>query len=118
MAKINVDQICEVRILDRRAHPYYEYREAKKSWLWGDREAGFYETLPIHGPELLTVEEIERSGELVCADKTVYYRPRIFIKMSNGDVNYLYFDTKDAAKEYFESAHEFSQIKWIDHVCA
>ena len=113
MRKINSEQVCEVRILDKTEHPYYEYREARKSWLWGERKAGFYYTLTMDSPDFMTVEEIEKSGELVCVDKTVYFRPRIFIKMSNGDMNYKYFDTKGDAKKHFESAPEFVGIKWV-----
>ena len=113
MIKINSEQVCEVRIFDKREHPHYEYREAQKSWFWGEQKAGFYYTLTMDGPDFMTVEEIEKSGELVCVDKTVYLRPRIFIKMSNGDVNYKYFDTKGDAKKYFESAPEFVGIKWV-----
>ena len=115
MEKINADQICEVRILDRRQHPHYVYMGAKKSFIWGNRKEGFYYTLVVGGPEFMTVQEIEADDSLVCLGSMVFYRPRIFIKMSNGDTKYKYFDTKSAAIEYFQNAPEFSGIKWVDH---
>jgi hypothetical protein len=112
MTKINVDQIVEVKILDKTEAEFYEYRTARKSWFFGNRKAGFYYTLTFSGPVFTPVEEIEKSGEMVCYNKVVYYRPRIRFKMSNGDVKYLYFDTRYEAIKYFETAPEFAGIKW------
>lgn len=117
MIKINVDQICEVRILDKRPHPYYEYRPAKKSFIWGNRAEGFYDTLTMGDPELTPVEDIEKGGELMCIDQVVYFRPRIFIHMNNGEKKYKYFDTKEEAIEYFQKSPEFAGIKWADNIC-
>lgn len=116
MRKVNADQICEVRILDHTPHPFIEYKEAKRS-IWGKREAGFYNTLSISGEEHMSVEEIEKDGQSVCIGKKVFWRPRIFIKMSNGDRRYMYFKTIGEAKSRFEHDPNFKGVKWIDDVC-
>ncbi len=113
MKKINVAQICEVRILGRRENELYEWKPEKKSWLFGNTQEGFYYTLTVHGPKLMTVEEIESDGSLVCDNKVVYFRPRIYVKMSNGDTSFRHFDTKAEALRYFETSPEFSGIKWV-----
>lgn len=111
MNKINIAQIVEVRVLPRRKNPHYEYREAWHSWFFGSREAGFYD---VFDSELMTPGEIEKDDGLVCVDKVVYFKPRIYMKMSNGDDHYLYFDTEEAAQEYFNTAPEFEGIKWLN----
>lgn len=115
MGKVNADQICEVRILNHTPHPHIEYKEAKRSF-WMKREAGFYNTLSIFGEEIMTIEEIEKDGQLVCIEKQAFWRPRIFIKMSNGDKRYMYFKTIDEAKLRFEQDPNFKGVKWIDDV--
>lgn len=113
MSKINVSQICEVRVLGLRTNTQYEWREAVNSF-WCKQEEGFYDLLTIGSPVLMTVEEIEANDGLVCVDKRVCFKPRIYMRMSDGSVVYKYFKTLEEARTYFETASEFRGITWLD----
>lgn len=116
MGLVNAEQICEARILDFSPYPHYEYREAEKSIINGNRKAGFYNTLSLFGERMITVDEIEKDGQMICVGKQVFWRPRIFLKMSNGDRRYMYFESLEEATTRFNNDPNFSHIKWIEDV--
>lgn len=114
ISKLNAGQICSVKSYTNSYCRYYVYKESKKFLFFTIRKEGFYYTMTLHGHEYTTVEEIEKSGQFVCRDKKVFYKPHLEIKMSNGEVYEKYFETEQELKDFMES-DIMKEVKWINY---
>lgn len=112
--KLNVGQICSVTSYMNLYCKYYTYKEEKKLLFFTIRKEGFYWRMALHGHEYMTVEQIEKSGQFVCRDKKVFYKPHLEIQMSSGNVYEKYFETVQELKDFMES-DIMKEVKWINY---
>jgi len=95
MNKINIEQICTIRVMIDYVNRRYEYREEKKFLWWVISPAGFYYVHAIH-PYLITPEEIAVKNQHRCIirDKEVIFKPHVEITLSNGLMYEKFFETQ------------------------
>lgn len=91
MEKLNVEQICSIKIYRKSICRWYMYKQYKKSF-WGDTKEGFYD-LSFGESKIITKDQIEQDKELYCDDRIVFCYPHIEIKMSDGGRYEKYFKT-------------------------
>ncbi|MEK6828924.1 MAG: hypothetical protein AABY15_02275 [Nanoarchaeota archaeon] len=93
---------------------HYQYRKRRKFlfWVW---EEGFYYTLTMGRPYLVSKEfiEIESGGKLYCEGEDVYYKPHIEIRMRNSQYHEVYFESEAKLNEFINSP-EMKQVNWVD----
>ena len=109
--KINADQICSIEIYRKLKYKDYFYREGKKSF-WGNTKEGFYHYIGIAREEYISSEEIEKDQDIYVDGKSVYYRPHIDFKMSNGVTHTKFFKTESDLDDYLKQP-ELASIKFI-----
>ena len=111
--KLNVEQICSVKIIVNSYSNWYVYKESKKIFSFEYQKEGYYFTMTIEGSTYKTVEEIEKDDRYICKNKRVYFKPHLEIKMSNGNIHKKYFETKEELYDFIDS-DVMKGIKFID----
>lgn len=98
--KLNVEQICSIKICLDMYNSNYEYKKAIKLFSFTLRKEGFYWKNIIGSDELKTVEEIEESGKYICKDKRVCFKPHLEIRTSDGRIHEVFFESENQLHNY------------------
>ena len=98
--KINIEQICKIKIYEKLKHERYVYRDSVKILFWEYRKAGFYLLKYIGSDQFVTNSEIYKNPHLFCEGKSVYYAPHIEIYLSNQHMNIKWFGCVEELNEY------------------
>lgn len=113
MKKINTSQICSVTVFINSRCLHYTYKESRKFLFFTLTKEGYYYLFDLGGPTYVTVESIEKSGELICRDKKVFYKPHLEMKMSDGSVYEKFFETEDELRSFLNT-DTMKGIKWVE----
>lgn len=119
MTNINIQQICSITRQDKEENDSYEYKAPPKAVMWCDRSnniGGFQNKLHLfrHNIELLSEQElINKLGNSVYVENDkVYYKPRLFFRMSNQSTYSKYFETVQELEDFLNQ-DILSNIKTI-----
>jgi hypothetical protein len=107
--KINVDQICVMRVHRKTPHRYIEWRSAFKIFGITLSQEGFYYVFV--GSEYRSIEDINSDCRLRIEDKTVYYKPHVELEMSNDRTTTVWFEN-EAELDAFINSEEMKQVKF------
>lgn len=94
--KINVNQICKIKIYYKLRDSRYVYKEKSGRFFW-KRKEGFY-SIGLWGDlTYVTQKQITDSGNgtLYCEDNIIYYFPHIEIYLSNSHCVIDWFDSSE-----------------------
>lgn len=116
--QLNVQQICSVRSRLNCYSTAYLYKKAKRILFFWRRKEGFYFMRTISSPYIVTKEDIEKDGKLFCAkdkngEETVFFKPHLEIRMSNGNIYEKYFETEEALIQFMNS-DVMKSVNWIN----
>lgn len=111
--KLNVAQIVSMQSHTNQECRDYKYFEESRFLFW-KRPAGFYDVSWYDRKIFITEGEIKtKNDHLICKNKTVFYKPYLRFKMSDGSWHNKYFETEAALNKFLGSTH-LSHIHWID----
>lgn len=102
--KINLANVCSIRIYIREICKSYEYREAS----WWNRE-GFYR----YGMDYVNIQEIIDRKDCFITDKTVFYKPHIDFLLSDGELVTKWFETEQELNSFLENNEDIKKLKLI-----
>jgi len=109
--KINVDQICIMRIYRKTPHRYIKWRSAFKIFGITLSPGGFYYS--YIGSEYKPIEEINSDSKLYIEDNIIYYKPHVDIEMTNDRTTSIWFDD-EAELDAFINSEVMKKVKFID----
>jgi len=111
MHKINTSQICSVKSYVNLVNERYRWKPEIAFLGVVFREEGYY--YRTIGEEFMSIKEIEKTGYYTCRDQKVYYKPHLEIKMSDGKVRVVYFNTEQQLVDFMEQ-DQMKMINWVD----
>jgi hypothetical protein len=104
---INTDTICRVSLFTKELHRTFSWEDRKTFLGFEIQPAGIYGLFS----EMVT-DEFLKEHSLYLEDGKVYYEPHIEIHMADGKCKTKWFDTEDAAVEFYANLKK--QIKHIE----
>jgi hypothetical protein len=112
--KLNVNQITSVRSYLKLADHLYVYKKKRKFLFW-TREEGFCNSWSAYAlfPDMFYKEDIEKSGKRICVGDTVYFKPHVDIRMSDGCVVTKYFESEEKLTEFAKS-DIMAIVNWVN----
>jgi len=93
MIKININQICKIKIFEKlRCNAYYYQKKGKYFF---NKKDGFYKDMCLGNDYRTTKESIEADGTLFVEGEQVFYKPHIEIYLSNQHMVIEWFNTTE-----------------------
>ncbi len=111
MEKLNVQQICSIKVYNNSICTDYIYKVKPKYLSFLFPKEGFYYRYCIGSPRLVTKEEIENQGYYTVKDNKVFHKPHIDMRMSNQSLKSKYFQTEKELNDFIET--ELKSVNWI-----
>ena len=111
--KINIDQICTIKVFRKAKYDWITYKPEKKYWFYTIK-AKFIDIVGWNIYTLKDIEEINIAGvRLYVENNQVYYKPHVEIYMNNQQHYMKGFNTIDEL-EYFLQSDNLKHVNWLN----
>ena len=113
MKKINLDQVCSVKICIKSVNTSYEYAKPRTFLFYFKRGEGFYYS-SFGAPKFMTKEEVEAENKnFYCEGQYVFYKPHIELRTSDQHYHTRFFETEQDLRNFINSP-EFRVVTWVE----
>lgn len=112
--KINVNQICSIRIFLKKREHRFEYTAGKNYWLFRTKP-GYVDNRSLNNPKYTEEELLKNFNNIRIENYVVYETPHVCCLMSNREWFYKFFETEVEATSFYNEILMMLQTKEFDY---